>query len=287
MGPVGDVIVMSNEYQELGLRDHALAPRVLKCQRNLGFGGAVNYALRTSLNQGYSHFFVLNDDLKPIQDLFGPMKELLLDPEVGFVSPITFDPQGAVESCGVDIDPSSPYVVHHRTTFGDAARIEVESVHGAALAFTAETLERVGYLDEEFFYSWEETDWCRRAKSMGLQNCVATRARAYHLGNASIRQCGGGYEPAVEYMLMRNMLFFLDKRGFGTDCIVKHIDYWLNNSHKTCFQTHEPPPDSALARAVIERAVNDYQNGRTGIWPDEISADLPPVRLACNIVSSS
>jgi N-acetylglucosaminyl-diphospho-decaprenol L-rhamnosyltransferase len=277
MESAGDVILVENESKSrnglIELRHHPMSYRVLACSPNLGFAGAVNHALRNCHDDGYKYFFILNDDLEPALGFFQPIRELLSDPGVAFAGPITLDRHGEVESCGVDVDPASPYVVHHRTLIGQKERINVASVHGAAMAFTAETLERVGYLDEDFFYAWEETDWCMRAKSLGLTNCITTRATACHMGNASLRD-DSSYHPIIEYMLMRNMLFFLQKRSFGVECIEDHIEFWLHNCDESSFQEHTPPPDPVLARAVIARAVLDYRRGRAGIWPPSLSAQL-------------
>jgi GT2 family glycosyltransferase len=272
------VVVVDNESRSLlklkKLQQHPLSPRVLVNTRNLGFAGAVNQALLDCRERGYDCFFILGNDVKPAEGFFEPMFAAMAHPHIGFISPVTLDAQGVPESCGVDVDPSSPYVVHHRTAIPEEMDWNyVDSVHGAVIGFTAGTLERVGYMDEEYFHTWEETDWCIRAKSVGLKNCIPINARVYHLGCGSLPE-EHEYHPVLEYLLMRNMLLFLDKRGYGRECIEAHIDYWRANAQSTSFREHQSSPNPPLAQTVIARAIHDYRVGRTGKWPRELWAKL-------------
>jgi len=45
-----------------------------------------------------------------------------------------------------------------------AEPIEVESIIGAFMAVRKKTIDKVGMLDELYFFFFEETDWCIRMK---------------------------------------------------------------------------------------------------------------------------
>jgi GT2 family glycosyltransferase len=241
---------------------------------NLGYAGAINHVLRSVSSVGYSHYLVLNNDLRPVNDFITPLLEALQNPNLAFVSPVTLTPNGTIESCGVDVNPASPYVVHHRQAISQPRNPSaVDSVHGAAIGFTSHTLARVGYLDEEYFHFWDETDWCMRARSLGLTNCVIGQSTIIHLGSQTLSWAGVAYNPIQEYMLMRNMLYFLQKRGYSPALIDSHIDYWRENYARTTFREHDwRPPNPIWAKAVLSRSVRDFQAGVTGIWPASLLA---------------
>jgi GT2 family glycosyltransferase len=148
-------------------------------------------------------------------------------------------------------------------------------LQGSALAFTHRTLARIGPLYEGYFYAFEETEWCLRARRLGLENWVVGESRVVHHGTASL---GGpdGYNQVVEYMLMRNMLVFLQRYGYGERCVESHIEFWLTNSHRTTFRAHDvSPPDPDLAAHVIESAVAAFRAGRPGPWLSDLTVLRP------------
>ncbi|MFT5232585.1 MAG: N-acetylglucosaminyl-diphospho-decaprenol L-rhamnosyltransferase [Candidatus Krumholzibacteriia bacterium] len=63
---------------------------------------------------------------------------------------------------------------------------QVEYVMGACFLMPRAALENVGNLDETFFMYFEETDWCRRAHDLGLENWYYADSEVVHLeGQAS------------------------------------------------------------------------------------------------------
>ncbi|MEW5791123.1 MAG: glycosyltransferase family 2 protein [Pseudomonadota bacterium] len=58
--------------------------------------------------------------------------------------------------------------------------VAVESVIGACLAVRIAVLAEVGFLDEDFFFYMEETEWCLRARRRGYEVFYVPAARAVH-----------------------------------------------------------------------------------------------------------
>ena len=62
---------------------------------------------------------------------------------------------------------------------------EVDAITGCYLLVRAEMVEKIGYLDEDFFFYGEETDWCRRCREAGYRVMFAPVGEIIHLGGAS------------------------------------------------------------------------------------------------------
>jgi GT2 family glycosyltransferase len=88
--------------------------------------------------------------------------------------------------------------------------IEVESVVGACLMVRAEVVNKVGSLDEGFFFFLEETDWCYRMRRAGYKIYHVPHAKIAHLQGASAR--GLEAEAKIEYHRAR-VRFFQKHRG--------------------------------------------------------------------------
>lgn len=65
--------------------------------------------------------------------------------------------------------------------------VEVETLVGACMAFRRAAAENAGLLDEDFFFYFEETEWCVRLRRQGWQVMVDPGIRVTHLKGASTR----------------------------------------------------------------------------------------------------
>jgi GT2 family glycosyltransferase len=96
---------------------------------------------------------------------------------------------------------------YHMTNFAHDAVREVDVVTGAALMVRKDVCDRVGPFDEDFHFYGEETDYCRRATSLGFKTFFYPGAVIIHYG-------GGSPQPRQTYH--RNLY-----RGFR-QYLVKH-----------------------------------------------------------------
>ncbi len=63
----------------------------------------------------------------------------------------------------------------------------VESVLGACLCVRSSALPALGLLDEDYFFFFEEIDWCRRVRQMGLAVYYLPRVRARFIMEGTLR----------------------------------------------------------------------------------------------------
>jgi len=64
--------------------------------------------------------------------------------------------------------------------------MEVDSCIGACMMVRGEAMETVGWLDESFFFFFEETDWAYRMKQAGWRVYIVPSARIFHLQGQSV-----------------------------------------------------------------------------------------------------
>jgi N-acetylglucosaminyl-diphospho-decaprenol L-rhamnosyltransferase len=87
----------------------------------------------------------------------------------------------------------------------ESEAIAVESVFGACLCVRAALLPRLGLLDEDYFFFFEEIDWCQRARRSGLEVWYLPAARAEHGGGTTANRFRGS--ARVEYQRSKLMFF--------------------------------------------------------------------------------
>jgi N-acetylglucosaminyl-diphospho-decaprenol L-rhamnosyltransferase len=84
---------------------------------------------------------------------------------------------------------------------------EVESVVGACMAVRAAAIREAGSLDNDFFFYFEETEWCHRLRRHGWQVLVEPAARITHLKGISTR----GLRRGAQVEMLRSRLTFYRK----------------------------------------------------------------------------
>lgn len=62
---------------------------------------------------------------------------------------------------------------------------EVDQLTGSVLMIKKDVLKKVGNMDENFFFYFEETDLCRRIQQAGFKNCFIPYGEVTHIGQAS------------------------------------------------------------------------------------------------------
>ncbi|MDY0013837.1 MAG: glycosyltransferase family 2 protein [Rhodocyclaceae bacterium] len=269
---------------------------VLETGANLGYAGGNNVGIRWALEQGADFVFLLNNDTVvspdivdelvaaaaslPVHSVLGAKIYFYDEPTSLWFAGGTWDAQAAdFDHIGFGCPDGKDY----------AFQREVDYVTGCALFASADTFRQVGLLDESFFLTYEETDWCYRARRMGYRCFFIPGARLWHKVSASF---GGAQSPLVTYFMVRNRLLWarrhLEKRQFSlvrakvlssirkivlppfsmpdsTYPIVKRLTWgcasWVKTLHRNL--------ENANNLAVLY-GFRDYLRGRLGNCPENV-----------------
>jgi GT2 family glycosyltransferase len=201
-----EIIVVDNascDGSAVAIREHAPDARVFALVRNRGFAAAVNLGLRASCGRS---ILLLNSDVEIDEDLLAAGARILDEnSQVGVVGAGLVHsggrPQRSVHPLpGLQTELLPEFVLRNfrpagfaprSGATGDANRAglrEVEAVRGAVFFFRASLLEKVGALNEGFFFFMEETEFCARVRRAGYRIFHAESLRAvHHLGASSKR----------------------------------------------------------------------------------------------------
>jgi GT2 family glycosyltransferase len=188
--------------------------QLVASERNLGFAGGCNLAIREALAGAADYVLLLNNDVNVdtrfLSELVGAAERL---PDAAALCPKIYfhDRPTVICSTGGQVNP---WVGTARQVGqGKEDRDQYEQVaerayaDGACMLIRRDALERVGLLDEEYFAYWEETDWCARAAEAGYKSYYVPAARVWHKAARSQAPDNNYY-----YLFRRNALLFLRKR---------------------------------------------------------------------------
>lgn len=271
--PVLHVLVIDNDSVEDPTGAiHARWPgvRVIRTERNLGYGGGNNIGLREALALGVPYVLLLNNDVTVDSGMLRRLIEpVARDARIGMATPTVFfqDHPSEVYWDGGIIDWDAADVSHESRSLPTGNGLTFsEWLDGCALLVRTEILGRVGLLDDRYFLYYEDADWSLRAASHGWTNVVVARARAWHKVSHT---SGGKANPAVQYYYARNCYFFLSLHGGG-----RLHAWWKARYARRLLATYGATVDRTSRRAIVAALVSIIGR-RRGAMSDAVRPAAP------------
>src|SRR5258705_1461845 len=194
--PFDEVLVVdsgSGDGPAERLRAFAPGATVLASPDNLGFSGGSNLGIREALARGAGLVLLVNSDAVLPADCAERLESVLTAwPGAGIAAPVLVgreDPDH-VQAAGVRFSPRTGRMrlLACGAPNRPRATVEVDAVSGCVMLIAREVLERVGLLDEAYFFSFEDLDFCLRARRAGFACLCVGDAVALHDRSGTIRR---------------------------------------------------------------------------------------------------
>jgi len=200
-----DVVVVDNASGDgtpAMVRSEFPQVRLIERSTNAGFAAAANEGLRAADGEA---FFLLNPDSELAGNVLPPMLAYLRGhPDVAILAPKLLDPDGSLQlSCRrfpgfqtalfnrysllTRLLPNNRFSRRYLMTDSDHARIaDVDWASAACWLLARHAYERIGPLDEGYFWAVEDVDYCQRAREAGLRVVYFPEvAVVHHIGGSS------------------------------------------------------------------------------------------------------
>ncbi|MFV0317404.1 MAG: glycosyltransferase [Microthrixaceae bacterium] len=280
LGPHIDyrTVVVDNASGDRSLEAAAEADpeaQLISLGRNAGYAAAINAAVEEAFDPEMEAVLVLNPDIRLSPCAVGPLREALDDPSVGIAVPRLFDAVGVPQHSlrreptvlrafgeavlgGERAGRCAPFgeVVSEDGSYGAAYRPDWAT--GAAMLIHRRCIERVGPWDESYFLYSEETDYCLRARDVGLAVEYRPEARATHLGGESRTS------PELWSVLTRNRVRLYRSRHGPVRSMAFRAAVLLNESIRALGGR---PTSRAALRALFTPAEPTVGSGPAPIGP--------------------
>jgi GT2 family glycosyltransferase len=191
-------------------RSHSSRMALLVSEVNNGFAAGCNLGIRAALGAGAHRVFLLNADATVEPDTLGKLGRALDgQPDVGIVGPLVVSAANpdVIESAGVRYGRQTGRMRHlaHGASRGAVMLSEtrlVDAVSGCAMLVRRDVFDAAGLLGEDYFYGFEDLEFCLRARGCGFRTMAVSTAVVRHEGQASI----GPTSPRRLYFAVRNHL---------------------------------------------------------------------------------
>ena len=211
-----DVLVLDNACSDgsnAAIRAGFPQVELLTLSENRGYAGNNNVGIEAALERGADWVFVLNEDVILAPDAISLLlRAAEADARIGMVGPMVYhhDEPSVIQSAGGSLDSRwrATHAGQNEDDHGQfAADRDVDWVSGCAILVRRSAIAQVGMLDARFFYYWEETEWCLRARRAGWRIVFVPGARIWHKGVTREYRPG----PNTTYYWARNRLLLMAK----------------------------------------------------------------------------
>lgn len=169
--------------------------KLIENNANLGFSKGNNVAIRQATGK---YILLLNSDTVVQPDAFDAMvRKAESDPQIGVVGPKVLLASGELDPSARRHFPNPANAFlrlfglkkfsNYNITAPIGEEMEVDAVTGACMLVPKTVIDKVGMLDEDYFFYGEDLDWCFRIKEAGYKVVYYPAAEITHLKSASSR----------------------------------------------------------------------------------------------------
>jgi GT2 family glycosyltransferase/glycosyltransferase involved in cell wall biosynthesis len=268
--PLDDIIVVNNDSTDdtrHALKDVWSKITYIHTGSNLGFSGGTNVGIREALARGADRVLLVNSDVIVPPDAVEHLDRCLdTTPDAGIAGPVVLarSEPDRIASLGMSYAPSTGRMRHRG--YGSANRPDqaearlVDGVSGCLMLVKRDVFDAVGIFDEEYFFSFEDLDFCLKARRAGFATVLAGLATVYHEGGQSL----GATSPRRFYFAARNHLLLARRaepsagrfRSWSRTCSI----VMLNLAHAVVSRGGSLPARLGAAAS----GTRDYLAGRFG-----------------------
>jgi GT2 family glycosyltransferase len=201
--------------------------------QNVGFSRANNQAIQQS---AANYVLLLNPDTKVLPGALDALCRYLDEhPEVGAAGARILNPDGTLQSSCypaptlarelwrlLHLDAVLPFGIYRMQDWDITTPRQVDSLLGACILARRAALMKAGMLDEDYFFTGEEIDLCRKLYRLNWKIFWVPQAQIIHYGGQSARQVA---QSAFLRLYEGKVLYFRKQQGLATALLYKLVLY--------------------------------------------------------------
>lgn len=259
-----DNSVSNNEYKKL----KSLGLKFLyQSETNSGYAAGNNILIKKAADLGYRKFAIFNPDLILNSDIIKYFNNVLEQEPESIHSPVilTEDKKISFLSTTIESDSRSFDVKHNFVgekieRYNENKILDTDSLNGCCMFFHASIIESNGYIPEDYFLYFEETEWTHLFKKRGGKLSVHLSQKIIHTKNT---QSGGLPSVSYVYYLLRSSILFSTKLGVSAEFVKEK--YLRSFVRPWLAQISLRAPDYLpLFKKLVVLAFEDGRKGVTG-----------------------
>ncbi|MFD0977941.1 glycosyltransferase [Salinimicrobium gaetbulicola] len=228
-----DILIIDNNSEEkdfLKLKKEIPEGCLKRNDQNSGYAGGNNIGIKIALQKDVDYVWLLNPDIRVSKTTLPLLLETLTnDKKIAAVGPRILkreEDDKIFSDGGIVLQDQLCTTLHkNQNLFSSEVKeivdYEIDYIDGSCILINTDSFRSVGFLPEEYFMYFEETDWCLKAKNKGYKLAVNSSCRAYNLCSEKGKK--------YHFLMMRNRLIFARKYHHDWKSVVQAYGINLRN----------------------------------------------------------
>lgn len=179
---------------------------------NYGFAKGINCGLRFAYQQDCQYILLLNNDIIPDKDFLIKLISQAKRNSYYICGPKILTKDNKIWSIGGVIDKvrfSGGLIGYGQEESLNFKNQKVDFISGTAMLVKREVFEKIGFFDEDYFFYYEDLDFCFRAGKAGFKSYLVPSSEIIHLESKTIKK----NSPSHYYHAAKSHLIFVFKRA--------------------------------------------------------------------------
>lgn len=189
---------------------------IIRTDKNLGYAYGNNAGIKFGLDNGADYICILNSDVIVEKDFLDKLvSKIEENDKIGIAGSCICDyhEKDIVQSMGANINL---YFAAARRKFKgenyfsiDSSDVDADYVEGACLLIKRDVFKSIGFIPENYFLFFEETEFCLKARKAGYKVMCIYASRVYHKGSSTISK----FSNLSYSYLNRNRVIFVRRNS--------------------------------------------------------------------------
>lgn len=233
---------------------------VIKSNKNLGFSGGNNLGIKYAMENKYEYILLLNNDTIIDSEMIDYLLKYADNNTITVPKMYYYTDKKTIWYAGGNISKLTGRVKHNRKNKIDHNSKEnikkCSFATGCCLLIHCDIINKIGYLNEEYFMYCEDVDYCLKALESKIKILYIPQAKLWHKVSKST---GGSFSHFSVYYMTRNRFIYIKKyRSYFSicayyftliKCYIRIIQYMMKNDD---------------IYKSISKAIKDYKKKITG-----------------------
>ena len=197
----------------------------IKNEKNEGFTGANNLALKAILEQDFDYVLLLNNDTEVKPNFLSLLEaKMNSDNKLAATQPLilNFKNKDTIWNAGGSFNTFFGLTKTRLKgmIFNPQLNIETSTqwITGCCILVKTSVVKQVGLLDNRFFAYFEDVDWSIRMTNLGYKLAVVPESIIYHHTSGSTKKNNasneGNLSPYAHFLNVRNHIYLIKKHTF-------------------------------------------------------------------------
>jgi len=220
-----EVLVVDNDSKDESvnyLKKRFPKIKIIKNKKNLGYAGGNNRGVKKAKGD---YILILNNDVILDKEFLEELWKNKDKTDILGVKNYFYDKKNVLWAIGSKVNKftmKASLIGNKEKDIGQYDKKEINYTVGSAMLINKKVIDKIGFLDENYFMYFEETEWQTRAKNAGFKISWIPSAKLWHKVGFST---GGGRTPLSAYYLVRNRAYYIKK--WGNYKIVAYSSWFL------------------------------------------------------------